>query len=154
VIPEVLLRARPICRPASRRRRQAGFTLLELLVVLLILGLIASFVAPQVFRYLGRARADAARIQIEQIGQALDLFRLDTGRYPTGQEGLEGLFDAPATATGWNGPYVNRADQLVDPWGEPYRYRAPGQHGEYDLYSLGADGVEGGEGEDADVTSW
>jgi general secretion pathway protein G len=141
-------------RPARRRRPERGFTLLELLVVLVILGLLAGLVAPQVFSYLGRAKTDTARIQIENLGAVLDLYRLDVGRYPSQDEGLEALLEAPPGAQGWNGPYVNRADALIDPWGRPYLYRQPGQHAPYDLFTFGADGVEGGSGENRDVTSW
>lgn len=136
------------------RRRERGLTLVELLVVLLIIGLIAAFAVPQVMRYLGSARQDAAAVQINQLSGILDLYRLDVGHYPTASEGLDALLEQPAGAEGWNGPYVKKAESLVDPWGNPYQYRIPGQNGEYDLYSLGADGVEGGQGEDADVVSW
>jgi general secretion pathway protein G len=141
-------------RRSRRRRAAAGFTLLELLVVLVILGLLAGLVAPQVFSYLGRARTDTARIQIENLGGLLDLYRLDVGRYPSEDEGLRALLDRPPGLQGWNGPYLTRADALLDPWGRPYLYRQPGRHGPYDLYSLGADGVEGSTGENADVTNW
>ena len=136
------------------RRSERGLTLVELLVVLLIIGLIAAFAVPQVMNYLGGARRDSAEIQVNQLSGILDLYRLDTGRYPTDAQGLEALLEEPSDASGWNGPYVTKAEALVDPWGEPYRYRMPGEHGQFDLYSLGADRAEGGEGEDADVTSW
>ncbi|MEE9209475.1 MAG: type II secretion system major pseudopilin GspG [Kiloniellales bacterium] len=126
------------------RRGQRGFTLVELLVVLVILGLIAAFAAPRVIKYVGGAKTDAARIQIERLGGVLDLYRLEVGRYPSEDEGLEVLVGGP----------LKKADALVDPWGQPYLYRFPGEHGEYDLYSLGADGEEGGEGEDQDLMSW
>lgn len=138
-----------------KRRRERGLTLVELLVVLLILGLIAAFAVPQAIRYVGGARSDAAAIQIERLAGILDLYVLDMGRYPSTEEGLEALVEPPAGAgTRWGGPYIRKADALVDPWGRPYGYRSPGRHGGYDLYSLGADGAEGGDGEDADVTSW
>ncbi|MFQ6017536.1 MAG: type II secretion system major pseudopilin GspG [Kiloniellaceae bacterium] len=136
------------------RRRQAGFTLVELLVVLVILGLIAAFAAPQVIKYLGGAKTDAARIQIERLSGVLDLYRLEVGRYPSEEEGLNALLERPVDAETWNGPYLRRADALIDPWKNPYLYRYPGGHGEFDLYSLGADGREGGEGENRDITSW
>ena len=142
-------------RNSSRtRRRERGLTLIELLVVLLIIGLIAAFAVPQVMKYLGGARQDSAAIQINQLSGILDLYRLDVGRYPSASEGLDALLEQPSGAEGWNGPYVKKAQSLVDPWGKPYEYRVPGRHGEFDLYSLGADGSEGGEGEDADVVSW
>lgn len=136
------------------RRRQAGFTLVELLVVLIILGLIAVFAAPQVIKYVGGAKTDSARIQIERLSGVLDLYRLQVGRYPSDDEGLNALMEQPADAPNWDGPYLKKADALIDPWGRPYLYRYPGEHGEYDLYTLGADGQEGGEGENQDLTSW
>jgi general secretion pathway protein G len=138
----------------SSPSRHAGFTLIELLVVLIILGLIAAVAAPQVFGYLGGARSDAARIQIRNLASALDLYRLDIGRYPSEQEGLVALVERPAAADRWNGPYARRRDMLIDPWGRPYRYRSPGQHGEIDLFSFGSDNAPGGTGENQDVTSW
>jgi general secretion pathway protein G len=131
-----------------------GFTLIELLVVLVILGLLAAFAAPQVLNYLGRAKTDAAKAQVQNIASILDLYRLEVGSYPSQQDGLEALLEEPADVPRWNGPYVKRSDALTDPWGRMYVYRFPGEHGAYDLYSLGADGGEGGEGEDQDVTSW
>ncbi len=142
---------------AARRRQQSGergFTLVELLVVLVILGLIMSFAAPQVFKYLGRAKTDSASIQIERLSTALDLYRLEVGRYPTSSDGMEALLEEPADAPGWNGPYIRKADALIDPWGQPYEYLSPGEHSDYDLFSLGRDGADGGDGEDGDVTSW
>jgi general secretion pathway protein G len=136
------------------RRRAGGFTMIELLVVLVILGLIAAFAVPQVMKYLGGAKTDAAAIQVQNLSTVLDLYRLDTGRYPNQDEGLDALLERPADAAKWNGPYVKRRDRLVDPWGNPYKYRFPGEHAEYDIYSLGADNAEGGEGESGDVTSW
>lgn len=134
---------------------QAGFTLLEVLVVLVILGLIAAVVAgPQVFKLLGTAKSETAKMQIERIGGALDLYRLEIGRYPTEQENLVALVEAPSGVPRWNGPYLKKKESIVDPWGQVYVYRMPGQHGEYDLYTLGSDNTEGGEGEAGDVTSW
>jgi general secretion pathway protein G len=129
-------------------------TLIELLVVLLILSLIAAFAVPRVMKYLGGARSDAAAIQIERLGGILDLYRLDVGRYPRTDEGLRALVEAPVDSERWNGPYLKKENSLIDPWGEPYEYLAPGDHGEYDLFTLGADEADGGDGEDADVTSW
>jgi general secretion pathway protein G len=136
------------------RRRERGFTLLELLVVLVILGLFATIAAPRVLKYLGSAKSDTAVAQISAIGSALDLYRLDVGRYPTEQEGLDALLTRPSDALRWNGPYVQKREMIIDPWGRTYHYRAPGQHAEYDLYSLGADDREGGEGQDKDIVSW
>jgi general secretion pathway protein G len=138
----------------QRRRRQAGFTLVELLVVLIILGLIAAFAAPRVIKFVGGAKTDSAKIQIERLSGVLDLYRLQVGRYPSEDEGLNALMEQPADAPDWEGPYLKKADALIDPWRRPYIYRFPGEHGDYDLYSLGADGEDGGEGEDRDLISW
>jgi general secretion pathway protein G len=135
-------------------RRSRGFTLIELLVVLVILGLLAGLVGPQVIKYLGSANTKTAKLQIEDFSTALDAFRLDMGRYPTTAEGLQALVVQPSGATRWNGPYLRKNIIPKDPWGNDYQYRAPGQHGYFDLYSLGADNVEGGDGENQDVVSW
>ncbi|MFT3954437.1 MAG: type II secretion system major pseudopilin GspG [Piscinibacter sp.] len=134
-------------------RRSAGFTLLELLVVMVIIGLLAGIVAPQYFAQIGKSNAKVARAQIESFGQALDQYRLDVGQYPTSEQGLGALRAAPQQVLRWQGPYLKR-DIPDDPWGRPYVYKRPGQHGDYDLVSLGADGQPGGEGEAADVVSW
>ena len=139
---------------AARRRGERGFTLIELLVVLAILGLLIGIVAPQVIKYLGRARSDAARVQIQNIAGALDLYRLDMRRYPNQQEGLQALVEMPPGAAAWNGPYLQQKKLPLDPWNRPYVYRIPGEHGEYDLYTLGADNAPGGTGENQDVTNW
>ena len=135
-------------------RRQAGFTLVELLVVLVILGLLASVAAPQAMRYLGGARHNAAKLQHQGIATALDLYRLDLGRFPSQEEGLAALVQRPPGQERWGGPYIRKAEQLQDPWQRPWRYRVPGEHGAYDLFSLGADDRPGGDGEARDVTSW
>lgn len=134
--------------------KEAGFTLVELLVVLVILGLIVGLVAPQVIKYLGSSKAKATQIQVARISTVLDLYNLDVGRYPSTAEGLDALVNRPQDLASWNGPYIRKADSLVDPWGKPYVYVSPGQNGAFDLYSLGADGQPGGEGENADVNSW
>ena len=131
-----------------------GFTLIELLVVLVILGLLASIAGPKVMNYLGGAKSDSAKLQVEEFGASLDLFKLETGRYPTSQEGLQALVQAPSGLTGWNGPYLKKKAVPKDPWGNDYRYVSPGQHGPYDLSSLGADNRDGGDGENKDLTSW
>ena len=136
------------------RRHEEGFTLLEMLVVLAILGLLAAIVAPQVLKYLGTSRTQTARVQVQNVNAALDLFRLDVGRFPTPEEGLGALIKAPPTAPGWNGPYLQKDLALRDPWGQPYQYAAPGKHGEVDVFTLGSDKAEGGSGEAADVGNW
>jgi general secretion pathway protein G len=128
-----------------RRTHDGGYTLVELLVVLAILGFLAAIAAPQVLKYLDSSKVSAARTQVESLASAVDLFRLDVGRYPTSQEGLNALVAAPPGLAVWRGPYVKKRASLVDPWGRAYRYRAPGQHGEFDVYSEGPDGEENGE---------
>lgn len=137
----------------SIKRLQAGFTLLELLVVMLIIGLLAGYVAPQYFRQVGKSEVKVAKAQVEALSKALDQYRLDTGHYPTGEQGLGALTSKPANETKWDGPYLQKAVPL-DPWGNPYQYKRPGEHGEFDLFSFGKDGQVGGSGEDADITSW
>jgi general secretion pathway protein G len=137
-----------------RKRRDGGFTLLELLVVLAIMGMLAAIIAPQVIRYLGSSRTQTAKVQIQYIMQSMELFRLDVGRYPSQQEGLQALVVAPPTAQNWNGPYLKKANALTDPWGAPYQYQIPGQHGEVDVFSLGSDKAPGGTGEAQDVGDW
>jgi general secretion pathway protein G len=135
------------------RSGDAGFTLIELLVVLVILGLLAGLVGPKVLSYLGGSRTKTAKLQIEQLSAALDLYKLDNGAYPDSAQGLAVLLSAPPGAGNWHGPYLAKS-LPNDPWGRPYHYRSPGQHGDYDLYSLGSDNQEGGEGEAQDVTNW
>ena len=141
-------------KTSHRCQKDAGFTLIELLVVLVILGMLAAFAAPQVLKYLGSAKSDAAEAQIQNIASILDLYRLEVGSYPSEAEGLNALIEAPGDSTRWNGPYVKKRDVLIDPWGQMYAYRVPGEYGEFDLYSLGADQAEGGDGENQDITSW
>jgi general secretion pathway protein G len=138
-------------RPKSR---QAGFTLIEMLVVLVIIGLIMSLVGPRVLGYLSDSRVKAARLQIASLENSLDLFHMDASRYPTSQEGLGALLKRPAGVGSWNGPYLKSNSVPNDPWGHAYVFRSPGTHGYYDLLSLGSDGRDGGEGAAADVTNW
>lgn len=142
--------------PARRRDRQAdaGFTLLELLVVIAILGLLAAIVAPQVLRYLGSSKSQTAKVQIKNISSALELYRFDNGGLPPPNIGLDALVKAPGNAPTWNGPYLQQASALTDPWGAPYQYKAPGEHGEIDIFTLGSDGAAGGSGEARDVGNW
>lgn len=138
----------------SRNTGSLGFTLIELLVVLVILGLLAGLVGPQVMKYLSSAKSDTAELQIEDLAASLDLYRLEVGHYPSTAEGLQALVEAPPGADNWNGPYLNKKEVPKDPWGNEYHYRAPGEHGPFDLYSLGADNADGGEDENQDVASW
>jgi general secretion pathway protein G len=141
-------------KAASRvGRRTAGFTLLELLVVMVIIGLLAGLVAPRYFGQLGKSNTKVARAQINALEQALDQFRLDVGRYPSTEEGLDALNHAPANIEGWSGPYLKKGVPL-DPWGKPYVYQQPGSNAELDLLSFGKDGRPGGTGEGADVVNW
>ena len=136
----------------SASKDNRGFTLIELLVVLAIIGMLVALVGPKVFPKLGQGKQKAAKAQIELLGQALDQFRLDVGRYPTTQEGLAALNTNPGVEN-WDGPYLKKATPN-DPWGKPFTYQCPGTHSEYDLYSNGRDNAPGGEGEDKDVVNW
>lgn len=137
-------------RPRAHSRSR-GFTLLEILVVLAIIGLIAAIAAPRVFKSLGGAKSDAAKVQIEALATGIDLYRLEVGKLPPT---LEALVERPTGEERWNGPYLRKSTVPKDPWHNDYIYRVPGEHGVYDLLSLGADGVDGGEGEDRDVKGW
>jgi len=144
--------------PRRPRITRAGFTLIEILVVVAVLSVLAALVAPNVFQHLGTAKDAAARSQMEMLGAALDAYRLDNGRYPTTAQGLAALREEPTIEPrprSWNGPYLRRTVPL-DPWDNPYVYIAPGEAnpGSYDLISYGADGTPGGEGENADIRSW
>jgi general secretion pathway protein G len=128
--------------------------LIELLVVLVILGLLAGLVGPQILRYLGGAKSDTTRLQIEELGAGLDLFHLEVGRYPSTEEGLAALVEEPTGVSNWNGPYLKKKTVPKDPWGNDYNYLSPGENGVYDLFSLGQDNMEGGEDENEDIVSW
>jgi general secretion pathway protein G len=131
----------------------AGFTLIELIVVVVIIGLLAGLVLPQFIRQEEKAKMKTAKAQIELFGTALDTFRLDVGRYPSTEEGLQALRQKPGALERWDGPYLKK-DLPEDPWGKAYVYRSPGEHGPFDILSYGADGVQGGEGDNRDITSW
>jgi general secretion pathway protein G len=134
-------------------QRLQAFTLLELLVVVAIIGLLAGYVGPKYFGQLGKAETKAARAQIDGLEKALDQYRLDVGRYPSTEQGLNALMVQPSGASKWIGPYLKKGIP-PDPWGRPYSYKSPGEHGDIDLYSYGRDGSQGGTGEDADITNW
>ncbi len=150
--PRRHLETGPASNCAVRVRR--GFTLIELLVVLVILGLLASLVGPRVMKNLGESKSKTAMLQIEELSAALDLYRLEVGKYPTDGQGLVALVEKPTGVAQWNGPYLRKRVIRQDPWGNHYHYRSPGEHGPFDLYSFGADNTEGGEGEERDMLGW
>lgn len=133
--------------------RQGGFTLLELLVVMVIIGLLAGYVGPKYFSQVGKSEIKATRAQIDGLEKALDQYRLDTGHYPSNEQGLAALVSRPSDEARWEGPYLKKSVPL-DPWGNPYVYRMPGEHGDLDLLSYGKDGQAGGDGDAADITNW
>ena len=140
-------------KESSHHLKAGGFTLLELLVVMVIIGLLAGFVAPKYFAQVGKSETKTAMAQLDALGKALDQYRLDTGHYPTSEQGLAALFTRPANDPKWDGPYLKKTVPL-DPWGNHYVYKLPGDHGEYDLLAYGKDGQPGGTGDAADVTNW
>jgi len=147
------MKRRKFRQSSVRPTKEAGFTLIELLVVIIILGLLSALVAPKFFNKIDKAKLKTAKTQIELLGTALDDFRLDNGRYPTTEEGLQALREKPEGLDEWDGPYLPKPVPK-DPWGHAYQYKSPGEHGPYDLYSFGADGTEGGEKENKDIVSW
>ena len=139
--------------PSTNPIRETGFTLLELLVVMVILGLLAGYVAPKYFAQVGKSETKAARVQIESLEKSFDMYRLDTGHFPTSEQGLEALVTRPQNEPKWSGPYLKKAIPQ-DPWGRAYMYKFPGEHGDYDISSFGKDGQPGGQGDNADITNW
>lgn len=146
-----LYRSEGACLCVARRQ---GFTLLELLIVMLIIGLLAAFVAPRMIGKVGKSKQTIAKAQIESLCTAIDTYKLDTDKYPAQEEGLSSLTNNPANVENWHGPYLAKKNVPKDPWGNEYVYTYPGNNGEFDIISYGADGKEGGEGENADVVSW
>ena len=138
----------------QHNKKQAGFTLLELLVVLGIIAMLAGLVGPQVMKHMGESKVKAAKVQLEDLAQTLDMYKLDVGSYPTSEQGLNALIENPGDIQRWNGPYLRKSKVPLDPWNQEYKYTSPGEHGKFDIVSLGADGKEGGEGEDKDLNSW
>ena len=137
----------------SKSTSRAGFTLLELLVVLVIIGLLAAYVGPKYFQQIGKSETKVAKAQLDGLQKALDQYRIDTGYFPNSEQGLAALNTAPSGEPQWQGPYLSK-QVPKDPWGRDYLYRSPGEHGEYDLWTFGKDGREGGTGDDQDVTNW
>jgi general secretion pathway protein G len=142
--------------PIDRTPRAAGsgFTLLELMVVLLVLVLLASIAAPRVTHYLQKAKTETAKVQVEALAAAVDSFHLDLGRFPNNDEGLQALITRPPDGVKWDGPYVKKKESLTDPWGRAYRYRFPGQHGDYDVFTLAAGEHEGGNDDNKEIGNW
>lgn len=138
---------------ARRTGKQLGFTLLELLVVMVIIGLLAGYVGPKYFAQIGKSETKAAKAQIDALGKALDQYRLDTGHYPNTDQGLAALSSTPSGESNWQGPYLKKAVP-PDPWGKPYQYKMPGEHDEFDLWTYGKDGQPGGSNESADIGNW
>jgi general secretion pathway protein G len=137
----------------TKQRKEGGFTLIELLIVMVILGLLAALVGPRMFGKTGKAKQKAAKAQISLFETAVDTYRLDVGKFPTTEQGLQALREKPQDQPKWDGPYLPKEVPL-DPWGNPYEYRCPSEHGDYEIVSYGADGAVGGEGEDSDIVNW
>ena len=137
-----------------KNRKQMGFTLLELLVVLGIIAMLAGIVGPQVMKHMGESKTKSAKVQLEDLASTLDMYKLDAGTYPSTEQGLNALIEAPDNARHWSGPYLSKSKIPLDPWQNEYHYVFPGEHGKFDIFSYGADGKEGGTGEDQDIVSW
>lgn len=138
----------------KRSIKTHGFTLIELLVVLVILGLLSGLVGPKVMKHFGESKIKTAKLQVEELASALDMYKLDTDSYPSSSQGLRALVEEPSNVAGWNGPYLRKNFVPKDPWKREYQYKYPGEHGEFDIYSYGADNSQGGEKDNRDVVSW
>jgi general secretion pathway protein G len=147
-------RAAPGVDARHERDPILGFTLVELMVVLLILAMLTTIAAPRVTKYLSKAKTGTAKIQVDALSAAVDSFILDVGRAPTQSEGLKALLSAPSDTANWDGPYLKKSASLIDPWGRPYLYKHPGQHSDYDILTLAADNKEGGDGDAGDIGNW
>jgi general secretion pathway protein G len=154
VIRKVEQALRRAARVRSKQSAQAGYTLMELLVVLAILGLLAAIATPMVLHYLDSAKVSTAKTEVSNLAAGLDLFKYDVGRYPTTEEGLQALVSAPEGVDNWNGPYIKKSTKLSDPWGRPYNYRYPGTHAEFDLYSYGAHADTAKNDEKPPIANW
>lgn len=137
-----------------KKQNMVGFTLIELLVVLVILGLLSGLVGPRVMKHFGESKVKTAKLQVEELAAALDMYKLDTDTYPTSNQGLQALVEEPTNAVGWNGPYLRKNFVPQDPWKRDYQYQYPGEHGEFDIFSYGADNTQGGEKDNRDIVSW
>ncbi|MFK7794659.1 MAG: type II secretion system major pseudopilin GspG [Gammaproteobacteria bacterium] len=138
----------------NARKNSKGFTLIELLVVLVILGLLSGLVGPRVMKHFGESKSKTAKLQVEELAAALDMYKLDTDNYPTTGQGLDALVKQPSNAVGWNGPYLRKNFVPKDPWNKDYQYRSPGDNGEFEIFSYGADNAQGGEKDNRDIVSW
>ena len=138
----------------KKYKHSRGFTLIELLVVLVILGLLSGLVGPRVMKHFGESKVKAAKLQIEELSAALDMYKLDTDTYPNSQQGLQALVQQPSNVPGWNGPYLRKNFVPQDPWNRDYHYQFPGENGDFDIYSYGADNAQGGEKDNRDIVSW
>lgn len=140
-------------KQSDKKRRERGYTLMEILIVLAILALIATFAVPNLMKVFGKAKSDVASLQLDNLKAALDIYRLENGGYPTEEQGLQALVDRPSHAPdSWSGPYIDKPESLIDPWGRPYHYRRTVDGGKIEIYTLGADDAEGGDGENRDIS--
>lgn len=147
-------KGQPVDSNQRKKRNNCGFTLIELLIVMIIIGLLAAFITPKLIGRVGESKQTAARAQIELLSTALEIYHLDTGSYPSQGSGLDALITEPSDSKKWKGPYLTKKKIPKDPWGEDYTYTFPGEYGDFDIISYGADGTDGGDGDKADILSW